>query len=180
MDRTRPSRRLAVTAAALLLALAVAACGTEGEFAGDGDPDVAVTVEITSEEQRLTQVGPDEEVVYGWNRLVGSGEGTGAVGAGPVEIEMLGNVSYREGNGPFFGFVTFTFDDGATIAVRMDGEAEASADTSHASFSADLEVLGGTGRLASAAGTGTFAGERSEELGGAVESTFHLWLRDVA
>lgn len=179
MDRTRrPLLRSVISALALLAVLS--GCGTEGEFDGDGDPDVSVTVQITSDEQRLAQVGPGDSVVYGWNRLVGSGEGDGPGASGTVEVEMLGNVSYRDGNGPFFGFVTFTFDDGATLAVRMEGEATASTDTSDASFSAELDVLGGTGRLVDTAGSGTFEGERGDELGGAVESTFEIWLDDDA
>lgn len=175
MDRTRrPVLRLAASALALLAVLA--GCGTEGEFDGVGEPDVSVTVQITSDEQRLAQVGPDDRVVYGWNRLVGSGEGEGPDVDGMVEVEMLGNVSYRDGNGPFFGFVTFTFDDGSTLAVRMEGEATASTDTSDASFSAELDVIGGSGRLVDAAGSGSFEGERGDELGGAVDSTFEIWL----
>ncbi len=86
---------------------------------------------------------------------------------------MLGNVAYTNGAGPFFGFVTFTWPDGSTIGVRMSGRAVPSAQGT-TSFSAPLNVLGGTGRYGAVKGTGLFTGSRSGVVGSPVESTFTL------
>ena len=56
------------------------------------------------------RVAAETENLYGWNQLTGTAQVDGAA----VEIEMLGNVDYRNGSGEFFGFITFTFSDGAT------------------------------------------------------------------
>jgi hypothetical protein len=45
-----------------------------------------------------------------------------------------------------------------------------------ATFNSDLVVISGTGKYATAAGTGTFDGSRKDALGGAVEMTFALRL----
>jgi hypothetical protein len=113
-------------------------------------------------------------VVYGWNLLTGEGTASGSVHEGATAVEMLGNVDYVDGNGEFFGFITFDFGGGTTLAVRMDGSAAAATDTSDATLEADLVVLGGTGSLVDAAGTGRFEGSRPERLGGAVQGTYRF------
>jgi hypothetical protein len=72
--------------------------------------------------------------------------------------------------------VTFTFADSSTLAVRMQGLATANADGTVTTFSSTLGVVGGTGTYATAAGSGTFTGERRTALGGNVDATFELQL----
>lgn len=160
------------------LALLVALVATLGLVACD-DADarmttVVIDVDLTSADRNLQKVGPNEQSVYGWNHLVGTGTADGE----PVEVEMLGEVDYTNGGGDFAGFITFTFADGSKVGVAMvDGKATAKSDTSNARFSALLRVIGGTGNEVSTTGRGTFTGERMDTLGGVVQSHFVLRLR---
>ncbi len=118
----------------------------------------------------LHTVGADNSVTYGWDQLVG----TATVDGQAVGVELLGNVSYVKGSGPIFGFVTYTFADGSTLGVQFQGAATATANGDETTFAATLGVLGGTGRYASATGTGIFNGSRKAALGTTVSATFDL------
>lgn len=128
---------------------------------------VALTVELFSQETRLTELGAT--VLYGWNRLTG----TATDPSGPVAVEMQASVDYTSGSGPFSGFVTFTFADGAVIGTRMQGLATRGADGA-TQFASTVGVLGGTGRYAGATGTGTFTGTRTAGVGQPATLTFTL------
>ncbi|MCC5951441.1 MAG: hypothetical protein JJU45_05030 [Acidimicrobiia bacterium] len=190
-QRARRGSTVVAVAAVLLLTPLTAACGgddagaqdtADGDSAAEGvtlgDIDQTVEAVLTSAESKLGEVGPDGRVVYGWNNLVGEGTGTGSLADGPVGVDMLGNVHYTDGSGDFFGFITFDFGDGDTLAVRMDGRAQAATDTSDAVLDADLEIIGGTGSLEDASGVGRFEGGRPDRLGGAVEGTYSFDLDD--
>ncbi len=129
-----------------------------------------LTADLDSQSRTLHTAGTDGSVAYGWNLLTGTATLDGA----PVAVEMLGNVSYVKGSGPFFGFVTSTFADGSTLGVQMQGTAVASADGSSTQFAATLGIVGGTGKYVGATGTGTFVGSRKAELGTTVAATFDL------
>ncbi|MET0920969.1 MAG: hypothetical protein ABWY77_07200, partial [Acidimicrobiia bacterium] len=90
-------------------------------------------------------------------------------------IEMLANVDYLNGGGPFFGFVTFTFADGSTLGVSMQGQSTVTTPGStDTTFASTLGVIGGTGTYVNNAGSGTFTGSRTAALGGQVAATFDL------
>ena len=129
-----------------------------------------VTADLESQSRNLHTVGADGSVTYGWNQLVG----TATVDGQPVGVELLGNVNYVKGSGPIFGFVTFTFADGSTLGVQFQGAATATATGDETAFAATLGVVGGTGRDASATGTGIFTGSRKAALGTTVAATFDL------
>jgi quercetin dioxygenase-like cupin family protein len=131
---------------------------------------LALGADLESQSRTLHTAGAGDSVVYGWNLLTGTATLEGA----PVQVEMQGNVSYLKGSGPFFGFVTYTFADGSTLGVQMQGAATASADGSTTEFAATLGVVGGTGRYVNAQGTGTFTGSRKAALGTTVAATFDL------
>lgn len=150
----------------LVVAAAASACSDETAT------ELRWTVDLSSQQQNLRQVGPDNRSVYGWNRLTGAT----TVGGRPVEVDMLGNVSYTRGNGPFFGFVTLIFPDGSTIGMRMEGNTEANTDTADAAFHGTVSVLGGTGAYEEAAGSGRMTGTREARLGGLVRMDFLLRL----
>jgi quercetin dioxygenase-like cupin family protein len=130
-----------------------------------------VATDLESQTRTLSMVGANGSEVYGWNQLAGNDAADGNVG-----VVMLANVNYENGSGPFFGFVTFTFADGSTLAVRMQGTATAAPAGSATAFAATLGVIGGTGRYLSAKGTGTFTGSRTAALGTTVSATFNLTL----
>ena len=131
---------------------------------------------LTSDSRTLVQAGAGNTITYGWNHLLG----TAAVNGQPVGVDMLASVQYTSGNGPFSGFVTFTFADGATLGVSMQGVTTAAANTSDASFAATLGVIGGTGTYVTAKGSGTFTGTRQTQLGGQVQSVFDLDLQGIS
>jgi hypothetical protein len=125
-----------------------------------------LTAALASQTRTLLTAG---SIVYGWNRLTG----TATLDGKPVSVEMLGNVNYNDGNGPFFGFITFTFDDKSTLAVSMQGQAVQAA-SGASTVGATLGIFTGTGRYAKATGPGTFVGSRPATVGATVASTFDL------
>jgi hypothetical protein len=135
-----------------------------------------VEADLESQSRVLHTAGADGSVTYGWNQLTG----TSTVDGQPVGVELLGNVSYVKGSGPIFGFVTCTFADGSTLGVQFQGAAIATPDGDQTDFAATLGVLGGTGRYASATGTGIFTGSRRAALGTTVASTFDLTVAGAA
>lgn len=137
--------------------------------AGASGTALHVTTALASQTRTLLNAGASNSITYGWNRLTG----TATLDGKPVSVEMLGNVNYTNGNGPFFGFITFTFDDRSTLAVSMQGQAVQSP-SGASTVAATLGVFGGTGRYEKATGTGTFMGERPAAVGATVGSTFDL------
>lgn len=167
--RTRPFARTLAVFVAVGAASALAACG-DAPVTPEGAQ--VVTVQLTSQDKVLHTVGPDDSKIYGSNHLTGEGA---VDGGDAVQVEMLATVNYTNGSGDFGGVITFTFDDGSTLGVLMeDGAAVAATDTTEATFHSNLRVIGGSGALVDAHGTGTFVGTRKEALGGAVEATFTL------
>ncbi len=128
-----------------------------------------VTVNLESQDRVLRTGGATANAVYGWNRLTGTASGSGQ----PVGVELLGSVAYRDGSGPFSGFVTLTFADGATLGLQIQGTTTAGPNGS-AAFAATLGVITGTGRYAAATGSGTFVGSRTAVIGAPVASTFDV------
>jgi len=134
-----------------------------------------VPAELTSAESHLMKVGEDASKTYGWNTLVGPS----STDLGTFDVEMLGNVDYENGNGPFFGFVTLTDLSGDLLGLRMDGEASVEADGSSA-LEATFEVIGGTGQYSEASGTGTLTGTRMAAVGAPIEIVIIVDLIGVA
>ena len=146
---------------------------TAVDAGGAGTTPLHVEATLSSPSRTLHQVGADAQSTYGWNLLTG----TATVDGQAVGVELQGNVDYTKGSGPFSGFVTFTFPDGATLGVSMQGVATADAAAGSTAFTATLGVIGGTGKyVATTAGSGVFTGERTTALGGNVHSTFDLQL----
>lgn len=149
-------------------ASAVGGTATSSTAAPAGGRTVSWDVALTSAQRIIRQVGPASTLNYGWNELVGPTTVDGA----PAQVQMLGNVDYENGTGPFFGFVTLEFATGDVLALRMDGQATQSPGaqgSTDSSFQAELTVIGGSGAYVGATGgRGTFTGSRSAELGGQV------------
>ena len=129
---------------------------------------------LSSDFSVLQKVGPDETQTYGWNRLVG----TTTSNLGEFDVEMLGNVNYENGNGPFFGFVTLTDTNGDMLSLQMDGSA-AVGDDGVTKLSSKLTVIGGTGVYISASGSGSFTGVRVAEVGAPIEFTMTVSIAGI-
>ncbi len=160
------SRRVVIELAALLEQGAPLSTVTGTSATGTA---LQLTVNLESQDRVLRTGGASGNAVYGWNRLTG----TANVQGQSVGVELLGSVAYRDGNGPFGGFVTLTFADGATLGLQIQGTTTAGPNGS-AAFAATLGVITGTGRYATATGTGTFVGSRTTAIGAAVASTIEL------
>ena len=124
-------------------------------------------------DQNFRTAGADSQLRYGNGRLTGSA----TINGEPANAELLAQVSYDNGSGPFTGFWTFTFGDGSDLALTYAGRATKSGDDT--TIIGDLVVLGGTGSYASVTGGGTLRGERTVALGGDVEYRFSLTLSDL-
>jgi ABC-type branched-subunit amino acid transport system substrate-binding protein len=135
---------------------------------------VHIEADLTSQGTALHQVDPS--VTYGTNLLTGVSGGSAETEAG-VEVSMQGNVLYNYGTGPLFGFVTFTFPNGSTLATQMTGHASKSLFDQTTTFHARLIIIGGTGIYQAATGTGTFSGSRDGKIGSSVNSAFTISLR---
>jgi hypothetical protein len=161
------SRRPVVVDVAALLASGSPLATPLGWTAGG--TRIASTVELFSRETRLVDLGGG--TVYGWNYLTGTGTGTDP--NEPVAVEMLASVDYEAGSGPFSGFVTFSFADGARLGTRVQGVATKGADGT-TRFAATLVPTGGTDRFTGATGSGVFTAVRTEGLGRPVAVTFDV------
>jgi quercetin dioxygenase-like cupin family protein len=95
-----------------------------------------ITADLESQSRTLHTVGADSSVTYGWNLLVG----TATVDDQPVNVEMLGNVSYVKGSGPIFGFVTFSFADGSTHGVEQRRRDHVRGDARRARWHGEVRV----------------------------------------
>ncbi len=136
----------------------------------DSSPQkITFTAAVTSTETVLYNIGVNNSITYGWNRLVGTATIDGVLS----DIEVLGSVDYKDNEGPFYGFITITQPDG-TLALRMNGKAalakhrESYSSSPETKFKSKLKVLGGSGRFIEARGVGAWTGERTTEIGGAV------------
>jgi hypothetical protein len=146
----------------LPLALALAGCGG-GSSSRAFSPNLTYGVDLTSQDTNLKSLNGGTRTA-GWNHLTGAS----TLGGAPIDVEMLANVSYVNGSGPFFGFLHITRGDGSILTMQMNGQAVKNAATGDTTFSADLDVVGGTDTYNNATGHGRFTGSRSAALGGPV------------
>ena len=124
-------------------------------------------------DQTFRTTGGSGELRYGNGRLTG----TSTLEGEPVAAELLAQVGYANGSGPFTGYWTFTASDGATLVFDYSGQATKQGDDTL--ISGELTVFGGSGRFASVTGGGTVTGERRAALGGDVDYRFSLELRGL-
>jgi hypothetical protein len=166
-------RRAAVLAVVTLLA-ASAVGFTSGGAGAQGDVQKStITVQLTSNQTVLEEVGRGGDTTYGWNLLTGEA----GTDSGDVSVTLLGNVEYTDGQGPFFGFLTLKYASLSTLGLRIvTGEATKQPDGS-TDFTAKLKVIDGTAAMTGAKGGGSFTGSRAAALGSPIEITIKLRLR---
>ena len=113
---------------------------------------------------------------YGWNYLTSATKIDGE----PGKVEFLGVVNYKNGSGPFEGFVTVTLDNGSILGLTVDGQGLSLAKgsgTADARFGGSIKVISGTGDFKKAQGMGTMTGSRASALGSPVAMKFNLTLK---
>ena len=119
-----------------------------------------VTVEMTSTAKTTYKVGAAGDVEYGQNKL----EGKATVLGQPATVEILGNVEYVTGEGPFYGFLTVKWDDGSTLGFNLQGKATAQ-DDGGTGLKADTRFIGGSGQFVAATAQARFVGARDGAVG---------------
>ena len=171
------SRRTSAATAIVLIALMLAGCGAGGSAetsAMNPSPEsktiTAVMAHGVDSDQSFRTTGANAQLRDGNGRLTGNTTIDGA----PADAELLAQVNYDQGSGPFTGFWTFTFGDGSDLVLAYSGTATKTGDDT--SIVGDLTVFGGTGSYASVTGGGTLRGERTVALGGDVDYRFSLTL----
>jgi len=156
---------------ALPILVALAGCG--GSSSGGSklvtNPNVTFSVDETSISKNIKTVNNGAGTV-GSNQLTG----TTTVGSSSATVEVMANVIYTNGSGPFFGIMAVTLGDGSILTARMDGNAVLNSVTNVTAFDCKLTVVGGTGQYLNATGSGIFTGTRSTALGGAVHMDVQL------
>ena len=134
--------------------------------------EVSFTTMLMSTDKKTHSVGPEGQVLYGWNNLEGA---TTFEGKGGRTL-LQGSVWYVGGSGPFNGFLTITLDDGSTLGLDVTGTAAKSPTTDVTDFKATLVVIGGSGAYANSTGGGELTGRRDGALGTAVRFDVDLEL----
>ncbi len=166
LGRARRMRTLAAISVASLLAVVGGVAGAQSTSTID------VTVTLSSKQTVLTQVGRGGDVTYGWNLLSGST----STPSGPTTVDLLGNVNYTNGSGPFFGFLSMHFASQSTVGFLVQGRATKQPDGS-TKLKASLTVIDGSAAFTGARGAGTFTGSRAAALGSPIVITIKAKVR---
>jgi hypothetical protein len=167
----RATRRLAVVLA-VVSALAFVAPSAQAQGKVD---KITFTVTLTSQQTVLEQVGRGGTKTYGWNQLTG----TASTGSGDVGVTLLGNVSYVDGSGPFYGFLTLEFASLSTLGLTLNGKAAKQADGS-TKLTSKLQVIDGNAAFTGATGSGSFTGSRAAALGSPIVIKVTVNVRGVS
>ena len=136
---------------------------------------ISFTVSLTSQQRILEMVGRGGQITYGFNQL----DGTASTAGGDVGVQILGNVEYTKGSGPFFGFLTLKFASLSTLGLRIEGTATLRKDGTTA-LKAKLRIVGGNAAFTGASGSGSFTGERKAELGSPIEIKIMVNVRGIS
>ena len=137
---------------------------------------IVFLTEFVSEETTLNTLPGG--YTYGWNYLT---SGTKVAGK-PGKVQFLGVVNYKDGSGPFGGFVTVTLDNGSVLGLAVDGQGlslSSGSGTADARFGGSIKVISGTGDFKGAKGMGTMTGSRASDLGSPVAMKFNLTLKKL-
>jgi hypothetical protein len=170
----RWARRTVSVTAALALGSLLALAGAAAPVAAQSGPTstIDVTVTLSSKQTVLTQVGRGGAITYGWNQLSGSA----STPSGPTTVDILGNVNYTNGSGPYFGFLSMHFASQSTVGFLMQGRATKQPDGS-TKLKATLTVIDGNAAFTGARGSGTFTGSRAAQLGSPIVITIKAKVR---
>lgn len=119
--------------------------------------------------------GPDDSVAYGLNYFTGSTQ----INDRTVSVRMYGVVDYVDNSGDFGGFLELRWSDGTKLVFRQDGKADYRENNGSTRFTAELDMIGGSGEAVDTTGSGTWEGRRSGQLGSPVTLTATVYLVDA-
>lgn len=171
--RTRlPRKPVAISVIALAVgSLALVGCSpsdaavtTPQASASTAVPDDAQQVEfeagLSSASSTTYQVGKADSQVFGVNIL----EGNTTINGESVKVQILGTVNYESGSGPFGSFLALQWPDGTVLGLELDGQATKDAESGATDFTAQLQVINGSGEAEGITGGGDFTGSRTGPL----------------
>jgi hypothetical protein len=164
--------KITVSVAALLSLFALTV--TTPSFANQKSKKITISATITSVDNNLFDLPGG--IRYGWNHL----QGPTTWGSSAAALDVLGDLRYTNGSGPFNLYVTMTRADGVILAVHIAGKSVAKIDAqggTTAKFTGTVKVIGGNASYEGATGTGTMTGSRAAALGSPVKLNLKM---DVA
>jgi len=141
-------------------------------FGKPGDIAVDVVLIGDPEDQRLRNVGFEDSVRYGIFRIAGPAVSENL----PVQVGALGTLGYRNGSGPFAGFLLLDYGGDNVLYCRYEGH------TTQLSIHSTrilgrLDVIAGTGRFDGARGEGEVRARRGGPVGSMQLTSIRLRLR---
>ena len=133
-----------------------------GAFAQDQDVrTVTMTFELAGDPagQHTTAVGTDGSTLFGVVRLIGQADLEGR----PVDVDLLFSPLYRDGTGPFTGWITLTDTEDDVLGLGFSGYSVKRGDVTD--IEGAVGVVGGTGAYESVTGNGQMSAVRGGEVG---------------
>lgn len=144
---------------AIIVSMGVAPAGA---FAQDQDVrTVTMTFELAGDptSQHTTSVGPDGSTLYGVVRLTGEADLDGR----PVDVDLLFSPLYRDGSGPFTGWITLTETGDDVLGLGFSGYSFKRGDVTD--IEGAIGVVGGTGVYEGVTGNGQMHAIRGGGVG---------------
>ena len=126
----------------------------------DDAQQVAFEAKLSSASSTTYEVGQDNSQVFGVNLL----EGNTTINGESVKVQVLGTVNYQSGSGPFGSFLALQWPDKTVLGLELDGKATKDAESGATDFTAQLQVINGSGQAQGTTGSGDFTGSRTGPL----------------
>ena len=102
--------------------------------------------------------------------------GKAQVGGEEADVTVYALIDYTNGSGPWQAYMTVTFADGSALVAYGSGMTAADEKGLNSRFQGPLMVVGGSGRYASALGSGTMVGARTSQVGDDVVIHYEITL----
>jgi hypothetical protein len=109
--------------------------------------------------QHTTAVGPEGSTLFGVVRLIGQADLEGR----PVEVDLLFSPLYRDGSGPFTGWITLTDTGDDVLGLEFSGYSARHGDVTD--IEGAVGIVGGTGVYEGVTGNGQMSAVRDGEVG---------------
>ena len=144
---------------AILASIGVAPGGALAQDPSARTVHMAFELAGDSAGQHTTAVGTDGSILFGVVRLVGQADLEGR----PVDVDLLFSPLYRDGSGPFTGWISLTDTGGDVLGLEFSGYSVRRGDVTD--IEGAVGVVGGTGAYEGVAGNGQMHAVRGGEVG---------------
>lgn len=152
------STRIIPIGLSLLLAAALAACGSDGPAGPGTQAFTATNVAVSNSVDPAGRCAPDQTLNI---------EGAGSSSLGAITIRQSHCFNQQGANPLAFynGQFTNTFADGGSFSGTYAGTSSPTANPALFGISGEWQITGGTGRYAGATGSGTATGQANVQTG---------------